>query len=324
MLIACALLAFLPVHAQDVTLDQELSILSDRFYLSFPKEAKNEARAVDIMSAPPGEEKETRITMDTGDERLVFFAQELGLLGTYHLATDWKKVIDKDGSDAFDVQTMRDNKQVEVVSYVPRTLDTTNDAILVHGILVRCADGMLMRGQAYINHAAVARLPFYQDLVEEVFASLHPGKRVMNLSARTARYSFAGSQDREIVIDLPKDHVVTTEGAYDFFVYHISRAMPLGEEKNASITLYFGSHPSLFMKELGVSEENVERTPGMLFGKRMEWMTTHDESRGIEISEQIVPRDKDGRSVVHVAITGNDSAEIASLIDLVQKIRIEP
>ena len=325
LLLATGLAAASPAIAQGGKLDQELSILADRFFLRFPKEAKNEPRSVDIMSAPPGEEEETRIVMDNGEEKLVFFAQEMEMLGTPELASAWKGAIEEEGADAFEVKSVTTKAALEVVSYTPRAIDATRDAILLSGLLVRCADGMLLNLQAYINTKANEHVDAYRDLVTRVFASLRQGSRVVDLSARTVKYPFGGSKEQQLVIDLPKDHVITTDSAYDFFVYRIRRAPVLGEEKHATITLYLGDHPSLFMTEMGRTEEQAERVPGTLFGKPMEWLIVDDEAQHAHIKEQIVPMGKDGgEQVAHVAVVGNDVEAVASLVQVAERFRIEP
>lgn len=62
-------------------LDNKLSILNGKAFFNFPTAAKNEARETDIMSADHNINKETRIMLDIHDMRLVFFAQELYLIG---------------------------------------------------------------------------------------------------------------------------------------------------------------------------------------------------------------------------------------------------
>src|SRR5262245_46980816 len=111
-----ALGAITPATAQQDVLEQELSILADRFFLRFPKEARNEARSVDIMSAPPGEEEETRIVIDHGEERIVFFARELLMTGPAKLVAGWKEAIDPGGSQ-FVVEKAREHGPMSTAIY---------------------------------------------------------------------------------------------------------------------------------------------------------------------------------------------------------------
>lgn len=311
--------------AQNGSLEQELSILSDRFHLSFPKEAKNEARAVDIMSAPPGEDAETRIVLDRGDERVVFFAQEMQTLGSPDLVAGWKRAIEEPGADAFEVKSTRKEASLEIVGFAPRQVAEGGEAVLVQGIVVRCADGMLMNMVAYINPTAREHLDKYQKLITDIFNSLRPGTRVMDLSAHVVRFPFYGSQTQELVIDLPAGHVITTDDAYDFFVYRIRKVPILGEEGGqAAITLYLGHHPSLMLKDLGRSEAGVPRKPGTLFGKPMEWLVVDDEESHTHIQEQIVPMDDEGDLVAHVAVVGNDPEQVKMMVSLAERIKVEP
>ena len=58
-------------------LPNRVSILDGRAYLRFPAGAVSSARPVDIMSAKPDEQLETRVVMNFGEHRVVFFAREL-------------------------------------------------------------------------------------------------------------------------------------------------------------------------------------------------------------------------------------------------------
>lgn len=311
--------------AQNNRLEQELSVLSDRFYLSFPKAAKSEAREVDIMSAPPGEDAETRIVLDHGDERLVFFAQELQMLGSPDLVADWKRTIEEPGADAFDVKSLHKQTSMEVVGFTPREVAESGEAVLVDGILVRCSDNMLMSVMAYVNPKAREQLADHQSLITEIFNSIRLGTRIMDLSARVIRYPYYGSKSRDLVVDLPADHILTSDNAYDFFVYRIKKVPTIGYiGGQASLTLYLGRHPRLMMKDLGRSETEAPRIPGTLFGKSMEWLVVDDNVVHSHIREQIVPIDGEGGLVAHVAIVGNDPAHVEGMVALAERIMVVP
>src|ERR1044072_5052279 len=64
-------------HLDTIKINNKQSILNDRAFFTFPTYATNEQRNVDIMSADPNTNEETRIVHDIGKMRLVFFAQEL-------------------------------------------------------------------------------------------------------------------------------------------------------------------------------------------------------------------------------------------------------
>lgn len=77
--VLCILLSVI-VSGQNIynsELNNKQSILNDRIFFHFPAGAKNVARQVDIMSADRNINQETRIMMDIGSQRLVFFAREL-------------------------------------------------------------------------------------------------------------------------------------------------------------------------------------------------------------------------------------------------------
>lgn len=300
-----------PVMAFSDSLAQELSILSDRFHLTFPAEARNEARSVDIMSAPPGEEEETRIVLDQGEERMVFFARELGILGTHDLADDWVRELGRSGL-ACKAEPLAGNRAVVV--YGPEQVTMGSEAIFLSGLLVQCADGLLVNLQVYMNPKARERLADQQALVDRIFATYRSGTRVMDLSPRTVTLS-------RMELDLPKDHYVTKDAAYDFEVYRIHRPRPLGSDVRTSITIYVGHHPSPFSRNLG-KDVVTSQVPGELFGKQIDWTRASDAELGILLMERILELE-DG-SKIHIAVTASDEKALEETMKLVGRMRPRP
>lgn len=72
-------------NVSDIKLDNKQSILNGRAFLLFPKDAKNEARSTDLMSAERNINQETRIVLNIENMKLVFFAQELYMFGDSNL-----------------------------------------------------------------------------------------------------------------------------------------------------------------------------------------------------------------------------------------------
>lgn len=323
-LLCCGLLAGIAVNAQTDSLVQELSILADRFFLHFPKEARNEAREVNIMSAPPGEEEETRIVLDRGDERVVFYARELNMLAPKDLAGVWEEAIEGGDPDAFAIGPEVKKGACGTVVYSPRALKATGEATLISGLAIRCADDMLLTIQAYADSEAFAHIGAYQKLVADVFGSFRAGSRVIDLSERTVRYPFYFSDSLDLVIDLPAGHVINTDDAYDFFVYRVRKLAYLGANEQTTLILYLGHHPSLVMGDLGLGEQDASRRPGTLFGRPMEWLVVDDDAKGTHLREQIVPMSEHGALVSHTAAFGSKAKEVDALVDLAQRIRIEP
>ncbi len=309
VLFATLSIATAPVRATSDSLTQELSILADRFHLTFPAEARNEARGVDIMSAPPGEEEETRIVLDQGEERMVFFARELGVLGTDDLAGDWIRLLGRSGA-ACNAGPLAGNKAVVV--YVPEQVAVEGEAIFLSGLLVQCADGLLVNLQVYINPKAMERLAEHQALVDRILATYRPGTRVIDLKPRKVTFD-------ELEIDLPKDHYVTQDGAYDFVVYRVHRPRPLGDEQRAAITVYFGHHPGLFSADLGEGTV-TSKVPGELFGKRGDWTRASDPGSGVLIMERIL--ELKGEEKVHVAVTANDEKALEEMLKVARAMRL--
>src|SRR5215217_6981633 len=73
-----------------------ISMLNGRFSFVFPDSAKTQARGVDIMSADPNENNETRVVYDIGSKRIVFFAEELFIKSVDKLEKRLKEDATKD------------------------------------------------------------------------------------------------------------------------------------------------------------------------------------------------------------------------------------
>ena len=67
------------------SLTNKQSILNAKAFLSFPKEAVNNTGATDIMAADPSENDETRIWIDNGTSKILFYARELHTIANHDL-----------------------------------------------------------------------------------------------------------------------------------------------------------------------------------------------------------------------------------------------
>lgn len=311
LLVAWLAIAVLPVRAGSDSLTQELSLLADRFYLSFPAEARNETRSVDIMSAPPGEEQETRIVLDHGEERIVFFARELDALGTNDLADDWTRLLGRSGL-ACNAAPLEGNRAVLV--YRPVDVAMEGEAIFLSGLVVQCTDGLLVNLQVYINPKAMERLVEQQSLVDRILATYRSGTRVIDLAPRTVTF-------KEVELELPQGHYVTKDAAYDFVVYRIHRPRPLGSDVRSSITVYFGHHPSPFSRNLG-SGISTSQVPGDLFGRQVDWTSASDAENDILLLERIM--ELEGGYKVHVAVTANEEIALEEMVKVASGMRLRP
>src|SRR6476646_8234480 len=73
-----------------------ISMLNGRFSFIFPDSAIKQARGVNIMSADPNENNETRVVYDIGSKRIVFFEEELIMKSVSDLETKLKNEATKD------------------------------------------------------------------------------------------------------------------------------------------------------------------------------------------------------------------------------------
>ena len=166
-------------------LDNKQSILNAKAFFQFPTDAKNVARQADIMSADPNTNKETRIILDIGNQRLVFFARELYVTSNDNLL----ETISKDNSEnaKIKVQTKRDSLLSVLVT--PTKFDSTENAILVNNLYVRTQDKTVFVIGAYINPDAFKNKDEFQRVSERVFASLTKGNRKLNYKSRRIHHA---------------------------------------------------------------------------------------------------------------------------------------
>jgi hypothetical protein len=139
-LTAISALTFPTASAQNldtIKIDSKLSVLNDRAFFKFPTNATNIKRGVDIMSADPNANEETRIVLDIGDMRLVFFAQELFAFGDKELLTT---ISNQNVKDERTTKILADKDSLQSILSTPIKFDTTRNAILVNSLVVRTQD----------------------------------------------------------------------------------------------------------------------------------------------------------------------------------------
>ena len=161
--------------ADTTKLDKPISVLNDKLSFSFPTGAINSPRVADIMAANPNMNRETRVIIDDGGKRLVFFAQELYAFGGNKLFDEISKEVEPE----FDFQRkiLSDSDSVLAILSTPTRFDSTATAILVSSLLVRSPDNTVSRVDVYINPDAWALKEEYIRLTQTVFKTMVKGKR---------------------------------------------------------------------------------------------------------------------------------------------------
>ena len=299
----------------------EISILNDRFYFTFPDTAKNIARATNIMSAGRNANRETRVIYDIGEKRIVFFAQELFLKSVSNLENTLKS--ESGAAYHFVTKTIYNKDSVQCVKITPEKFDEKAAAILINTVIIKNADNTLSRFDTYLNPKAFADRATFDKISEQVLSSFRKGNRRINLNARVDSFFVLGSKNI-MQISFPKDYMITVDNAGDFETYNIKKVVAYGDTLDASIIIYFGFHPSLFNGELQLTNFKTPDTDGEFMGQKMQWMNFNDSERKLLLREQVFADDDIGENAkIHIALIANDQKLIDELTLIVKNILLK-
>lgn len=310
-------------HAQNlgkVKLDNKLSILNDRVFFNFPSEAKNEVRSVNIMSADPNKNMETRIVYDNGDKRLVFFAQELFALGDADFQTSVEKI---DVESKLNTKRLLEKDSMLAILSTPTRFNENKSAILVNALTVRMPDNTVFRIAAYINPSAFKWKDQYQELTENIFASLSKGTRQVNLQAKKEKIDIFGTK-KSFVFSLPANYAVTMDQQYDFQVFKLHKYQPFSGNVMQQFIIYVGNHPSMVYRDYGVSENDAQKMEGNFLGNKVTWLLFDLKNQGFYNKEQLVNADNIEKGLlVHIAMMSTDEALIDEFTKIAESIELE-
>lgn len=302
---------------ENINLDNKLSILNDKAFFLFPTEAKNEKQAVDIMSADPNENEETRIVFDNGDMRLVFFAQELFALADNDLLLS---VSEQNAQAQLQTKILFDKDSLLSILSTPTKFDSTKNAILVNSLVVKTPDNTLFRISAYINPSAYKMKDQYQKLAENVFSTLIKGTRKVNRSARQEKHEIYGTK-KSLTFNLPENYSITVDQQYDFQVFKFHRYQTLSDTAWIQVIIYNGYHPSMVYSDYGLTENDAQKTKGKFLDKSIDWLFFDINQQGFYDREQKITCDNIEKGLVfHIAILSNNKGLIDDLTKIVETI----
>jgi len=300
-------------------LSNRQSILNGRVFLSFPDSAKNMARPVDIMSADRNTNSETRIILDIGDKRLVFFAQELFLLGDAKILETITSEKNSDFEFLNKVLTNRDS--ILSILSTPTKWDNKKGGILINSLTVKTKDNTLIRIDAYINPSAFSEKDEFILLTENVFNTIEKGIRVNERKERVEKHKIFGTK-KYFEFILPENFIIEIDQKYDFQVFKIKKYTKFGSDDFQNITIYSGFHPSFFHSEYGF-DGYTELQKSNFLGGDVEWFYFADTERNLYLKEQKIPSDEiDEGLITHIAITSNKPECITELSKIIEGIKL--
>ena len=293
------------LFGQHADLTNELSLLNGRLNISLPAEAYIEHRPVDIMSAPPSDEEETRIVYDKDSARYVLFVRELGIRTAPDIAERWRKEMEEEDYEV-SISGPSIVDDMRFFPYAPLTIDTTSSAILIQGLLIETSEGLLIDARSYIDPRAARNLDSYRQLIDAVHAAIKPGNRKLELTERDHEFTL---YDQGLVISLPAYHRITHQVGPDFLVYHITPIVALGEEMKATGIFYYGGHPSYFKRQRRFN--TLAEASSKIKFLEIDAEAFSIDSDGSYLRESIVPMDDYSR--IHIAVIGENREAVEKL-----------
>ena len=283
-------------------------LLGDRLTAKLPAGMKVVPRRASIMSAESSGEDETRGMLDDGKTRFVMMAYEL-----YALAgADPKATIEADfkgGGYTGKLEPLALPKPLVGFGHAPATVTKTKEANLAYAAWIVNGDGTLQFLAFYVNPDGAVKGASWSALGKQVASSLGAGKRTLA--------SKAGDRTLDaLVITVPEGFVMAAQPGPDFAVYHLRKLVQLGA-KMPTCGVYLGHHasPQYAQQEAKVTPV---KTPGTLFGAKVDWMTWSLDKRW---TTEVIGKPPAGPDTVHVFCAAGSEAELGDLRKLAGTLR---
>ena len=318
---SCQLCLSVPAQSYAVLpLNNKLSVLNGKAFFSFPDSTVNKPRQVNLMSAAPNLNDETRLIYHSGKMNLIFFAQELYLLSD-------KKIFNELSGDSsyaanFSSKEFLQKDSLYAIISTPLRYDSLQGGILIKSLLVQTQDSTLFRIDAYINDAAFPRRAEFQQLAENVFNTLSKGSRTIQRNERDEKYS-VGDGYKSFLFHLPANYCITKEPDEDFEIYKFHKLRKFTDNTLADLLIYIGEHPSYMFMEYGLDEHSARRDSGMILGNKIEWLFFNYDMQGIFLKEQMIHDNGIQKGeMVHVAMITNKRESLDELTQIAEEAKL--
>lgn len=315
-----AALSQVPSFADSTAPGKQLSILNNKYYFVFPSTAKITPRVADIMAADPNINRETRIMLEKGNQKLVFFAQELFALSGKALFEEISK--ENEPEFNFNRKIIFDEDSVLAILSTPSRFDSASPAILINSLLIKSPDNTVSRVDAFISPEAFPARNEYIKRTEDIFRTISKGIRRVKLEPREESYKIFGT-DSKIVFKLPENYYVTVDEKYDFGVFKLNKYKNgITDTSYTGISIYAGHHPSYFHTEYGYSVDKSTKIKGLFLQNPVEWLYFRDDAQSFYLKEQFIQSDFIQQSLVlHVAMLTNKKQVLDELNKIVESIK---
>lgn len=288
--------------------DTPSSLLDGRLTVRLPAAARVEPRVAGLMAAPEAVERETRVVVDAGDQRLVLMAWEL----LARADGDLVAAAEKDSPPGTKVTRLGLGGDLRGCRVEPPALDLSREAIEVARADVADAAGLVLSVAVYVNPAAAqADAPGVQALARTLLDTLRAGPRTLDLSARQVTIA-----DREVTLVglLPGGWTYHAQPGPDFTVHRLQGIARLGEPF-PRLGIYVGGHPR-WMHEHG--DAPFETLRGPLLGLEVEWRRWSPEAGGtmLEAMGHATPH-----TVIHVFGGAPDAEGLVAVREVAASLR---
>jgi hypothetical protein len=300
-----------------------ISMLKSRIYLKCPPEARNEPRPYNLVHVTPSEEQETRITIDTGDKRLVLFAQEMNALAGKNLRTDVESMYTSAERSDYRFQELKTADGMRAVMTTPTRYDTTKDAILINSLIVQMKDSSLVQIGAYVNPKAFIVLKSYLSLTDSILHTAIAGPRKIDFQYRKSVLDLPGSLTK-LLIELPDHFLLISSKGDDFIDYQIRKIQSVTIPVSGGIIIYSGFHPASLALEYKFNPEDVKEKEELFLGKKIKWACYADETKKMYLKELTCDAGTPGKGLkIHIAIVASSEKELENLSHIARKMLLK-
>lgn len=300
---------------------RRLAILNEKYSFVFPASAKNMPRVADIMATDPNKNRETRIIFENGDDKLVFFAQELYVISGNNLYPDIQK--EKEPEFNFTRQLLAEKDSLVAILSTPQLFDTSNAAILINSLLVRSPDNTVSRIDAFINPQAFDKKEEYRLMAENIFRTIQKEPRRVDLRPKTEVQTIFGTNSK-LQFNLPEQYYLTVDEKYDFGVFRINKFKNgISDTTYSGISIYAGRHPNFFHSDYGYKFQQAEKASGQFLQTPVDWMYFKDDAQHFYLKEQVFPvPDIQEGLVLHVALLTNKKSLLEEMKKIIESVKL--
>ncbi|HNQ68258.1 MAG TPA: hypothetical protein PKN32_07760 [Bacteroidales bacterium] len=314
------------VSVADISLNQKISVLNGRVFLTCPDSAFVMSRQGGNTSAQTNQDKETRIYFDIEDQRMVIFAQELYLYSVSDLFTylEQKYAGDRNYNQLPGaVRVISEDSLHIAISATPCRFEESSSTFLINSLWVQCTDSMLIKLDVYLNSISMHSWEDYLYLTERIFSTLECGERMLNLTAREVSKNIFKT-DQKLVFNLPEKHILQTEEGFDFMIFSILPVKKVNEDPNCKAIIYLGKNPVWFYNSYGFTQGENSVVNGAFLGNRMRGFYFKKPNQKKFLLEYQGEANKIGKGLkFHIILIGDSKEAIDSLKEITESVRIE-